>query len=240
MCRQFLPSTNQYSYGLLSNDKGICDEMINCHLSETWSSIMQRQTHFPVSRIIDEMPILSSYAPQNSSNMLQTYPNGFLNGTCHDQRMESFVKPLSKTQQQLMQEVYSGPPLNRNNDPTKQYYVCQAKVNEQSEKIKTSIKYQDRNKKLDFKLNFRDENRKVNGCFHRDDKFPKNTSRIASAPPPKKKWIRHYMTGKTVKKKLEICLCVGSNQPASSELYKQVTQHFFFISHTPTTQLAIQ
>ena len=179
MFRPFLPPINHYSYGLTSNDKGICDGMINCHLSEIWSRMMHPQTYSPVTRVMDEMPILSSYLPQNSSNMLQTCPDGFPNETCHEQCTESFARPLikSKTQSehQLMREIYSGPSLNRNTDPNKQYYACQ-EVNEQSEKLKTSIKYQDRNKKLDFKLNFRDENRKVNCCFHRDDKFPKNTS----------------------------------------------------------------
>lgn len=70
------------------------------------------------------------------------------------------------------------------------------------QKIKTSIKYQDRNKKLDFKVNFRDENRKVNGCFYDSESIsprshPDHTMEL-SLTPPKKKWLKtHYLTSQT-------------------------------------------
>jgi hypothetical protein len=80
---------------------------------------------------------------------------------------------------------------------------CQSKENNEisddDEEAKMCIKFQDRNKKLDFKKNFRDENRKINGCFYdsENDLSPRMRSEAscsAAAPPPKKKWIKNYMT----------------------------------------------
>lgn len=65
---------------------------------------------------------------------------------------------------------------------------------EHKEKVKISVKFQDRNNnKLDFKVNFHDVKRKADVSFHSGDS---GKSSEASPHPPKKKWIRHYMTGK--------------------------------------------
>lgn len=191
----------EHSQGMISNDKGICEGMINCHLTDAWSSLMHPPFRYPVTHVLNKTPILGSYLTRNVSTLTQTYPSGFTNGACHEQVKSNYVNPLIKPHRQPIQErqlnraeLNCEQSLDNNDDPIRrQYFVCTTSVNEQSEKITTSIKYQDRNKKLDFKVNFRDENRKVNGCFHRDDKQP---SSDASVPPPKKKWIRHYMSGK--------------------------------------------
>jgi hypothetical protein len=87
-------------------------------------------------------------------------------------------------------------------DKEQQQQLCDGNVDEPDIhlRIKTSIKYQDRNKKLDFKTNFRDENRKVNGCFYDSDHTMLESGECALfkiAAPPKKKWIKHYLTAKS-------------------------------------------
>lgn len=100
-------------------------------------------------------------------------------------------------QQQLLQEGFS-----RLTDLSYEPFVSEPKIENAPSPVETlhhnkvsksSIKFQDRNKKLDFKKNFRDENLKVDGCFHRESSSNSSSEAVA---PPKKKWIRHYMTGK--------------------------------------------
>lgn len=155
---------------------------------------------------MDKIPTLESYVYQSSANGSQTYCGGFLNRTFSNQPTRTCLNPMiqnsqSRPQQQLIQEEFINlnckleHPLDPKKETLCHYYVGLKSVNEKSERVTISIKYQDRNK-LEFGRNFRDENRRVNGCPHRDDKLANKTSSDASAPSPKKKWIRHYMTGK--------------------------------------------
>lgn len=151
---------------------------------------MHRQTHLPITQIMDNIPIVIPYVHQSLNQVTKS----------------CLISSRKRPQQQLIQDRVSNikeQPFDRNIGPITEYYVTKS-VGEQSEKITTSIKYQDRNKKLNFKINFRNEQRQVNGCFHRDDKLATKTSSDAYIhkvdSQPKKKWIRHYMTGKMGKK----------------------------------------
>lgn len=197
-------------------DSGICDGMNNCHLTESWASYMHHQP-------INDIPILNPYVPLRMPIELQTTSNGVLRGTFYHQQnallnqeylrnvysVNQFknveLKDRAHPQHQLMQDGFSRlaelnyePPLRHDEPSVEAPNNCATNMNEHEERVKTSIKFQDRNKKLDFKVNFRDENRKLNGCFHRDDSKSPNVSvaNSSSAAPPKKKWIRHYLTGK--------------------------------------------
>lgn len=211
--KEFLNFPRNYpSYARV--DSGICDGMNNCHLTDSWAYM----NHQP----INDIPILNPYVPLRLPIELQTTSNYVLKGTFHHQfsantfRNQEYLnnfhcinqfqnvelKDRVHPQQQLLQDGLSRlAELNYEstlrNTSIESFDNCATNMNEHEERVKTSIKFQDRNKKLDFKINFRDQNRKLNGCFHLDDSKASNDATSTSvAPPPKKKWIRHYMTGK--------------------------------------------
>jgi hypothetical protein len=221
-----------HSRGLISSDNGICDGMNNCHLTESWAGYMKQQTTLPITQISNNIPILNPYVPLNRPIELKTSTNDILNATLYQQPNFLFnqdcltnsnylnhtrnigVNGQIHTQQQLYQGGFSRL-TEFNYDATSNQYnslgelSADCAMNEHEERVKTSIKFQDRNKKLDFKVNFRDENRKVNGCFHREDS--KSPNAVAA---PKKKWIRQHMTGNAL-----ICITHKhvSNPPTLSE-----------------------
>lgn len=189
-------------------DSGICDGMNNCHLTESWDSYM---SHQPMP--MNDIPILNPYVPLRLPIEMQTTSNSLLKGSFYHQqnapvnqehlRNVCCVNQFQDPQHQLMQNGFSRlheltyePPLHHDRPSVEAPNYCATNMNEHEERVKTSIKFQDRNKKLDFKINFRDENRKLNRCFHRDDSKSPNVINSSSAAPPKKKWIRHYLDGK--------------------------------------------
>jgi hypothetical protein len=191
-------------------ESGICDGMNNCHLS----------TAFMPNQSMNDIPILNPYVPLRLPIELQTTSNGVLKGTFYHQQNASLnqeylrnvycmnqfknveLKDRIHPQHQLLQNGFSRiddlsyeTPLRHDNPPIDIADNCAIRMDEHEERVNTSIKFQDRNKKLDFKTNFRDENRKVNGCFYRDDSKSPQEAPMSLVAPPKKKWIRHYMTG---------------------------------------------
>lgn len=172
----------------------ICDGMTNCHLTEPWAGYMNQRTHMALTQYSSDIPILTPYV---TSMELPRHHSSFLcNQSVLHQVYTSEMNNVVTCQQQTFQEEFS--PIADFGSSTSRYeFENTARttldyVSENDERIKASIKFQDRNKKLDFKVNFRDENLKVNGCFYREDsKSPTN-----ALAPPKKKWIRHYLTGK--------------------------------------------
>lgn len=195
-------------------DNGICDGMNDCHLTETcvnYANYVNFRPNFA------ELSVLNPYVLPRLPNELQTSSDALMKDTLyqeqsalHNQKYFSNVhcvtppKDHVHPQQQLLQGGFSRlaelnykPSLHHEAPLIELSVDCTTSMNEHEERVKTSIKFQDRNKKLDFKVNFRDENRKLNGCFYRDNsKSPNDAASSLAAPPPKKKWIRHYMTGK--------------------------------------------
>lgn len=191
-------------------DTSICDGMSNCHLAESWASVFNHQSNVPIAQMRD-LPILNPYVPlRYPLNVeLQTPTNGYFIGTL-DQNVPALgkasLKPLeSETSQQDFPNFkcppsdFSLPSFARHRtttQPTPPHPKATADY-----RNKSSIKFQDRNKKVDFKVNFRDENRKVDGCFYNEENrlLEGSASVPIVLPPPKKKWIRNYMTGKLFK-----------------------------------------
>lgn len=248
------PPMYQYSQKLISSDSATCDGMFNCHLTKFLPSLMRRQTHYPAYGLTDvhDVPTLGSFTYQSPINESLIHPCVSFNGTfCDQPTPKAFPKPIIynyNPQPQFTQPRFSNEnrfigeaALDRVNGLNKQNYFRSTKVNKQSENAKASVKYQDRNKKLDFKINFRDEHRKVNGCFHRDDKLANKTKSDASAPPPKKMWIRHYMTGKS-----ETYLFTTEGFMVMSTFYLEeltinsLDNSLSFHFHPPTIKLAIR
>lgn len=199
----FDSSTFPPFYFSRASESGICDGINNCHLSA--AAYMSNHS-------MNEIPMLNPYVPLHLPIELQTKSDGVLKGTLYHQQDAFLNKEYLRhaycvnqnenvEQQQLLQNrflrfddlSYSNPQIVSTND-------CVIKMNEHKERVKTSIKFQDRNKKLDFKTNFRDENRKLDGCFSRENVVgvspPKKAILMTPvAPTPKKKWILHYLTG---------------------------------------------
>lgn len=224
-----------YDRGLISTESGICDEMNNCHLTETWAGFINQETDLPLARMSPEIPILNPYVPLRLPIELQTNSSRIIEATAlhHHQNatLENFTRKKSlpshleaygsslnsypHPQQKLMREGFSR--LDELNYESSQVESHENSITsayaggsvmslpiEYEKRIKTSIKFQDRNKKLDFKVNFRDENRKLDGCFHREDSKSPKALTFAVAPP-KKKWIRHYLTGNESAKAVLTC-----------------------------------
>lgn len=181
---------------------------------------MNQKVELPLTQISNEIPILNPYQPLQVPSELQ----GNVFDDAYHQHQNAFFKSFYRPegfgyaqgvsisaagsyhhpQQELMREGFSrlaelnydAPQHEQSMTPAYREASVALLPIEYEERIKTSIKFQDRNKKLDFKVNFRDENRKVNGCFHREEsKSPNNSALAFAVAPPKKKWIRHYLTG---------------------------------------------
>lgn len=190
-----------------SAELGICDGMNNCHMTESWTSVLERSINPHVPRLSSGMPIVNPYVSlrlplEVQPSMQQTsIDDSYSHRTqkaCASWRNFQVSKPINRH------------PVDPNCDNSGEEKVSSQKrlaqrlkcfddsevvINE--EKIQTSVKFQDKNKRVDFKINFRRENRKVDGCFHNDEsKSPVGAMSNVAVPPPKKKWIRHYMTGK--------------------------------------------
>lgn len=208
----FVPSTGhpvyRQGFGALPNsaELGICDGMNNCHMTESWTSVLARSINPHVQRLSSEVPIVNPYVSlrlpfEVQPSMQQaTIDDSFSHRTLKASatwRDFEFTKPNPRhpiaphcanlgeakipSQKRLAQRL--------------KCFDSEVVINE--EKIQTSVKFQDRNQRQDFKVNFRRKNRKVDGCFHNDDgKSPVDTMSNVAVPSPKKKWIRHYMTGK--------------------------------------------
>lgn len=210
----FRPASPTLGLPRIPTDSGICDRMFNCHLTESWTGYMNQQINLPIHQISNDIPILNSYVPMRLPIELQTTTSGVSKGSAH--HLSSFpnneylknvyyanhlksvdMRSMIHPQQQLLQDGFSRlaelnyEPLsdNRQFDNSSMMTPAADKI-AHAYQVHSSIKFQDRNKKLDFKANFRDENRKANGCFHREE-----SKSLSTAGPPKKKWIRHYMTG---------------------------------------------
>lgn len=195
--KDMLASIPFYRSNRVSTDRGICDEMVNCRLTDSW---MSQQINLPITQIAGDIPILNPFVPMRLPIELQTtsertfhhhqnpFPNvEYLRNVYSVNQLKSVdVRDKVHPHQQLFQGGFSRfnyePSANYRNDAIS----TSGREVTLDDRVHTSIKFQDRNRKLDFKVNFREENRKVDGCFHRDD-----------VAPPKKKWIRHYMTGKS-------------------------------------------
>lgn len=210
----FRPASLALGLHRISTDSGICDRMFNCHLTDTWTGYMNQQINLPITQISNDIPILNSYVPMRMPIELQTTTNGVSKGPAHhlsafpnDEYLKNVycanhlksddMRSMIHPQQQLLQDGFSRlAELNYEPQSDNRQYDTSLMTTPAAEKIAhadqvhSRIKFQDRNKKLDFKVNFRDENRKANGCFHREV-----SKSLSTAGPPKKKWIRHYMTG---------------------------------------------
>lgn len=177
----------------MSTDRGICDEMVNCCLTDYW---MHQQINLPITQISSDIPILNPYVPMRLPIELQSTSGGVLEGTFyHHQEYLRNIYSFDQLQNiDVQHKVHSQQGgfsrLAHETSAGHRYDAISTIQNTFDDRVHTSIKFQDRNKKLDFKVNFREENRKANGCFHRED--------VSAVAPPKKKWIRHYMTGKDI------------------------------------------
>jgi hypothetical protein len=213
-----------YSRGLIPSDNRICDEMNDCHLTESWAGYMNHNT--TLTQISNQIPILNSFVPIRMPSDIRTNSWNTPRGTfsphqnVHLKNLYYFEE-LNRIQenngpvhpqQQLMGKGFSRL-AELNYEPSTSHdefnsammapysnAIQMSASMDQEGRVKTSIKFQDRNKKLDFKKNFRDENLKVNGCFHREGSKspnvrPYDSTSTSVASPPKKKWIRHYLTG---------------------------------------------
>lgn len=190
----------------LSFESGICDKMTNCHLAESFLNLPMNDT-----------PILSPYVPTRPPIVIQT--NEALKGTFHQQH-NTFLNQeylrnvcyLNQSRSDEMMELSGSQhlfqssllriqetKLCRNKSSLEPLNCCETKSTEHEERVKASIKFQDANKKMDFKINFHEEHRKANECFQRNDNKPQvDVTSSFAAPRPKKKWIRHYMTGNVI------------------------------------------
>lgn len=201
-------------------DSGICDGMNNCHLTDSWVNFMNQHVNLPITQITNQIPILNSYMP----TPLKLHPNDFYHHAVYHknylesiyERQKSIVAESvsSHPQQHLYREDFqqrieattNNHPINKSETIYQNNSMSQRRQSKDNNELsddemhgaKICIKFQDRNKKLDFKTNFRDENRKINGCFYdsENDLSPRMRSEASSAAvaPPKKKWIKDYMT----------------------------------------------
>lgn len=189
-----------------SAELGICDGMSNCHMNESWTNVLGRPINPPAPRHSSEMPIVNPYMSLRTT--FEAHPSVHQSAIEDSYSRRSrkassawldfeFAKPSPPHQASLTRPEQRAEKVSRQKRLT-QCLKCydNSEVVMVEEKIQTSVKFQDRNKRVDFKIRFREENRKVDGCFHNDEsKSPAAASNVA-VPPPKKKWIRHYMTGK--------------------------------------------
>lgn len=186
---------------------GICDGMSNCHMTESWTSVLGRPINPPVPRISNDMPIVNPYVSLQTPFEVHPsmHPGAIDNSYSQRSRKAGsawldfeFAKPSPRKQAAPSRAEPMEEKVLRQKRLT-QCLKCfdDSEVVISEEKIQTSVKFQDRNKRVDFKIKFREENRKLDGCFHNDEsKSPADTMSNVAVPPPKKKWIRHYMTGK--------------------------------------------
>lgn len=203
-------------------DSGICDGMNNCHLADSWVNYMNQHVNLPITQITNQIPILNSYMPTalklhpNEFYQQAVYHKTYLESIYEHQKSivaESFAgnsQPRQFFRDDLTQlniqastndhQINKSETIYENNltPQTIQSRDYKEISDDEMHGAKICIKFQDRNKKLDFKKNFRDENRKINGCFYdsENDLSPKLRSESLSAAvaPPKKKWIKNYMT----------------------------------------------
>lgn len=212
------PTNSGFNRGFVLNDTGICDVMSNCHLTKSLTSSYIQPINVPITQISLDNLILSSYVPvRRPLNVeLQTTANGFFretHQTIHPTtststdvyhpilwESESFIH---HNQQHLQGLRFSN--FNCQNLLSQSGFIQPTSTflgsgqNQYTDETTTSIKFHDRNQKVDFKANFRDENRRADGCFHNEErKEPEESASMSNValPPPKKKWIRNYMTGK--------------------------------------------
>lgn len=137
-----------------------------------------------------------------SKSMMQTHPQQQLLRDGLSRRVELNYEASTNDHQRVNKSENSETIYDNNSSslrrPSKD--INELSDDELSAMNKKSIKFQDRNKKLDFKTNFRDINRKINGCFYDSESDLSSKMRIEGAyasgvaPPPKKKWIKNYMT----------------------------------------------
>ncbi len=182
-------------------ETGICDGMNDCHLADNWVNFMNQHLHLPITHFAGQIPILNSYMP-SISNVYHYQHHAMYQKTHLENSFEC------QTQNQLNYEPSAEESLRNNHqkDNEKSEQQCKETYDNESEYFisgdhcgaTASIKYQDRCKKIDFKKNFRDENRKINGCFYDSENDSKSRSEAAAVvPPPKKKWIKNYLTALT-------------------------------------------
>lgn len=176
---------------IMSNDNGICDGMNGCHLTEAWVGSQNPQRTISSSVI---SPYASFHRPFESQS-------GFSNGTNHDSTRGIFprINEFKQTeleaypQQQpildglmrfsvLHNETSSG--FDLINKISAESFTDMNQFNKNGFEVKTKIKYQDH---------------ELSESIHRDDIRSSNgATSISMTSPPKKKWIRHYLTGKVM------------------------------------------
>lgn len=170
--------SNQFRFdfdrGLISSDSGLCAGFNNCNL-----------INFSSAQLSSETPTLNPYFPPRDSNQCQ--PGSF--EVFHASSHQSSQERLSRFEEQTSDSPPKRYQLNVPRKDSSGFVVDAIESAEYREKINPSVEFQDRSKKL----NFCDQNRTVDECGHLDD----NRKPSEDLPhPPKKKWIRHYMTGK--------------------------------------------
>jgi hypothetical protein len=135
------------------------------------------------------------YAARDFNSIREAYQSPLLHNHLHPQ-LQLMREGFSRTAELNYEPSPIGSLSDNQNTPVSVEISDMSLPIEHEERTNSSIKFQDRNKKLDFKVNFRDENRKINGCFHIEGSKSQNRLLLASTvAPPKKKWIRHYLTG---------------------------------------------
>lgn len=243
-----VPSTTYFHpHCAVSTDNGICDGMDNCHISAPWNGYLS----MPISQVPNEVPILSPFVPLRLPlDFEAASEDDFMRIFYQHQSAQHFNKVHDVNQRQvatnqLVQDRYASVELsyevslNRNNLDRARTPLIVVSNAEHDERVRTCIKFQDRNRKCDFKANFRDENLKADGCFFREGSKSPNGSADAIAPP-KKKWIRHYMTGKEKTNKfskyrsnlsLSCHLIHPQQQLSSSPEFKHLALEFMIIGH---------
>lgn len=158
-------------------------------VSHFYQQAMYHKTY--LERIYEHQRSIVAEGVSNPHQQLQLLRDGF--AQCNEVSFEAKMNDHQKINKS--ETIYDNNSMSQRRHSKDNKKLSDDEMND----VKMSILYQDRNKKLDFKTNFRDENRKINGCFYdsENDLSPKMRSEIAlssAEPPPKKKWIKNYMT----------------------------------------------
>lgn len=167
-----------FDRGLITGDSGL--GLNDCHLTEAYPYFVNQLTWPQLSSFDTEAPILNPDFPprDRSKHFYQPESLQVVEASYH----RLFRKGLSGFNELTCD---SQPSHIQSNFSRKDSSSFAADLIESNNKVERSIRFQDRHSEVNC--------RKVDGCCHLD--YARKPSEALSCPP-KKKWIRHYMTGK--------------------------------------------
>lgn len=173
----FQPNFTQ-SFPIMSNDIGICDELNGCHLTETWTGSGKQESILSSS-------VTGPYAPFRR-------PSDFFTGEQNKDNCNVKFKKIELKAHRQQQPILDGLlRLSVLNNESKSSFdsINKTPVDSIANMNQLNIN--------GFRVKKKIKHHELIGSIHRDDIRSSNeATSISMTSPPKKKWIRHYMTGK--------------------------------------------